>query len=180
MDKAVERIKIAKENKERVFIFWDYDVDGVTSTSILMHFFKTIWLEASYRLPHRVKDGYGLKDYFVDEAKELWVSLIITVDCGTRDVEIVKRAKSLWVDVIVTDHHAVPDRIPEEAVAVLNPKRPDCEYIYKNLAWAGVAFKLMQALAYEYMSKEEAKKYIKESIDIAAIWTVADCMRLTW
>lgn len=180
MDKAVDRIKIAKQNNERVFIFGDYDVDGVTSTSILMHFFKKIWMQISYRLPHRVKDWYGLKSYFVDEAKELWVSLIITVDCGTRDIDVIKHAKKLWVDIIVTDHHAVPEIIPEEAIAVINPKRPDCEYIYKNLAWAWVAFKLMSALAYEFFPEKEAKEYIKESIDIAAIWTVADCMRLTW
>lgn len=180
MDKAVKRIKEAKENDERVFIFWDYDVDGVTSTSILMHFFKKIWLQISYRLPHRVKDGYWLKKYFVDEAKELWVSLIITVDCGTRDAEVIKHGKQLWVDIIVTDHHAVPDNTTNDAVAMINPKRPDCEYIYKNLAWAWVAFKLMQALAYEYFPAKEAREYIIESIDIAAIWTVADCMRLTW
>ncbi len=76
MDKAVARIKLAKENNERVFIFWDYDVDGVTSTSILMHFFKKLDMQISYRLPHRVKDWYWLKKYFVDEAKELWVTLI--------------------------------------------------------------------------------------------------------
>ena len=180
MDKAVARIKEAKEKDERVFIFGDYDVDGVTSTSILMHFFKKIGMQISYRLPHRIKDWYGLKKYFVDEAKELWVSLIITVDCGTRDIDIIKHAKTLWIDIIITDHHAVPNIIPKEAVAMLNPKRPDCEYLYKNLAWAWVAFKLMQALAYEYFSEKEAKEYITESIDIAAIWTVADCMRLTW
>ncbi len=180
MDKAVERIKIAKDKWERVFIFWDYDVDWVTSTSILMHFFKKIWMQISYRLPHRVKDWYGLKSYFIDEAKELWVSLIITVDCGTRDIDIIKYAKKIWIDIIVTDHHAVPINMLTEAIAIINPKRPDCEYVYKNLAWAWVAFKLMSALAYEYFSEIEAKKYIKESIDIAAIWTVADCMRLTW
>ena len=180
MDKAVARIKIAKEKDERVFIFGDYDVDWVTSTSILMHFFKKIWMQISYRLPHRVKDWYGLKKYFVDEAKELWVTLIITVDCGTRDIDVIKHAKQVWVDIIITDHHAVPPDVPTEAIAMINPKRPDCEYIYKNLAWAWVAFKLMSALAMEYFPEKEAKEYIKESIDIAAIWTVADCMRLTW
>ena len=180
MQKAVDRIKLAKENDEKVFIFWDYDVDGVTSTSILMHFFTKIKLKASYRLPHRVKDGYGLKKYFVDEAKELWVSLIITVDCGTRDVEVIKYAKKLWVDIIITDHHAVPDVIPEEAIAMINPKRPGCSYPYKNLAWAWVAFKLMQALAQEYFDYEEYEQYLIESIDICAVWTVADCMVLTW
>ncbi|NVP17521.1 single-stranded-DNA-specific exonuclease RecJ [Candidatus Gracilibacteria bacterium] len=179
MDKAVARIKKAHDNNEKVIIFGDYDVDGVTSTSILMHFFKKIGLQASYRIPHRVKDGYGMKSYFMDELSQLGVSLIITVDCGTRDIEVVKYAKTLGIDIIITDHHAVPDIIPEESIAVINPKRPDCNYLYKNLAGAGVAFKLMQALAYEYMSKEEARAYIIESIDIAAIGTVADCMRLT-
>ena len=179
MDKAVARIKKAFDNDEKVIIFWDYDVDWVTSTSILMHFFKKIWLQASYRIPHRVKDGYGMKSYFMDELASIGVNLIITVDCWTRDIEVVKYAKTLWIDIIITDHHAVPENIPTEAIAVINPKRPDCNYLYKNLAWAWVAFKLMQALSYEYMSKEEARAYIIESIDIAAIWTVADCMRLT-
>lgn len=179
MDKAVNRIKKAHKDKERVMIFGDYDVDGVTSTSILMHFFAKIGLTATYRLPDRVKDGYGLKTYFADEAKELWVTLIITVDCGTRDIEVVKHAKELGVDVIITDHHAVPEEIPKEAVALINPKRSECKYSYKNLAGAGVAFKLMQALAHEFMDEKEAKEYIQNSIDIAAVGTVADCMVLT-
>lgn len=179
MDKAVERILQAKQNDEKIMIFWDYDVDGVTSTSILMHFFKKIGIKASYRLPHRVNDWYGLKDYFVDECKELWVSLIITVDCGTRDIEVIKHAKKLWVDIIVTDHHAVPDEIPEEAVAIVNPKRPDCDYPFKGLAGAGVAFKVMCAVASEVLDFEEYEEYIRESIDICAIGTVADCMTLT-
>lgn len=178
MDKAVERIKKAKENDEKVMIFWDYDVDGVTSTSILMHFFKKIWMQVSYRLPHRINDWYWMKDYFIDEIASLWVKLIITVDCWTRDIEIIKHAKNLWVDVIVTDHHAVPETIPEEAIAIINPKRKDCEYPFKELSGAWVAFKLMIALSEIFLSEEERLKYIKESIDIAAIWTVADCMPL--
>ncbi len=180
MQKAVDRIKIAHSKKQKVFIFWDYDVDWVTSTSILVHFFTKIWLKVSYRLPDRVLDGYWLKNYFIDEAKELWVSLIITVDCGTRDLEIIKYAKSIWVDIIITDHHFVPDIISKEAIAIINPKRSDCNYPYKNLAWAWVAFKLMQALAKEYLEFEEYKQYLTESIDICAIGTVADCMVLTW
>ena len=180
MDKAVNRIKIAKYNDQKVIIFWDYDVDGVTSTSILMHFFKKIWLKSSYRLPHRVKDWYWLKNYFIDELKELWVDLIVTVDCGTRDTEVIKYAKQNGIDIIVTDHHSVPDFIPKEAIAVINPKREDCNYPFKNLAWAWVAYKLMMALAREYFDEQEYYKYLWESIDIAAIWTVADCMSLTW
>ena len=180
MQKAVDRIKEAKNKGERGMIFWDYDVDGVTSTSILMHFFRKIWLDASYRVPHRVKDWYWMKKYFIDEMATLSVNLIVTVDCWTKDLDVITHAKNLWIDVIVTDHHAVPDIISEDAVAVINPKRDDCNYMYKHLAWAWVAFKLVQALVYDFFDKKEAEKYLKSTIDIAAIWTVADCMRLTW
>ncbi len=180
MKDAVKRIIQAKKNEERIMIFWDYDVDGVTSTSILMHFFKKVGIQASYRLPHRINDWYGLKKYFIDEMSSLWVSLVITVDCGTRDIEVIKYAKDKWIDVIVTDHHSVPEIIPKEAISVINPKRKDCLYPFKELSWAWVAFKLMSALAKEILPEKEATKYIEESIDIAAIWTVADCMTLTW
>lgn len=180
MDKAVERIKQAVKLNQRIVIFWDYDVDGVTSTSILVHFLKKVWAEVSYRLPHRVKDGYWMKSYFIDELKPLDVKLIVTVDCWTRDIDVIKYAKQNWIDVIITDHHAVPDVIPEEAVAIINPKRKDCEYPFKFLAWAWVAFKLMMALSKEFFNEYESLKYINESLDIAAIWTVADCMPLIW
>lgn len=180
MKEAVERIKKAKENSEKVMIFWDYDVDWVTSTSILMHFFKKVWIIASYRLPHRINDWYGLKNYFIDEFDSIWIDLVITVDCWTRDIEVIKYAKEKWIDVIITDHHSVPEIIPEEAIAIINPKRPDCSYPFKYLSWAWVAFKLMSALAHELLSKNEAEKYIEETIDIAAIWTVADCMSIVW
>ncbi|MDD3646867.1 MAG: single-stranded-DNA-specific exonuclease RecJ [Candidatus Gracilibacteria bacterium] len=179
MKEAVSRIKEAIDKKQKIIIFGDYDVDGVTSTSILMHFFKKIGALSSYRLPHRIKDGYGMKSYFMDELAELGVDLVITVDCGTRDVEVVKYAKSKGIDVIITDHHFVPDIIPEEAVAIINPKRQDCNYPFKNLAGAGVAFKLMQALASDYFDEKAYEDYLHESIDIAAIGTVADCMSLT-
>ena len=180
MQKAVDRIKEAKNKGERVMIFWDYDVDGVTSTSILMHFFRKIWLDASYRVPHRVKDWYWMKKYFIDEMATLSVNLIVTVDCWTKDLDVITHAKNLWFYVIVTDHLAVTYIISEYAVAVINPKRDDCNYMYKHLAWAWVAFKLVQALVYDFFDKKEAEKYLKSTIDIAAIWTVADCMRLTW
>jgi len=180
MDKAVNRIKLARKNDEKVMIFGDYDVDGVTSTSILMHFFQKINLKASYRLPHRVKDWYWLKAYFLDELGKLWVTLIITVDCGSRDIDVIEKAKSMWIDIIVTDHHNTPEIIPESAVALINPKRPDCKYPFKFLAWAWVAFKLMQALSLEYFPEKIAKEYWIDSIDICAIWTVADCMSIVW
>ncbi|NDK07759.1 single-stranded-DNA-specific exonuclease RecJ [Candidatus Gracilibacteria bacterium] len=178
MRDAVERIKKAKEFGQKVMIFGDYDVDGVTSTSILMHFFKKVGILASYRLPHRIDDGYGIKSYFIDEFSSIGVDLVITVDCGTRDTEVVKYAKSKGIDVIITDHHTVPDIIPDEAIALINPKRGDCVYPFKHLSGAGVAFKLMSALAEEFLDKKEIKKYIEETIDITAIGTVADCMLL--
>lgn len=180
MEKAVDRLVLAHKNKERIAIFWDYDVDWVTSTSILMHFFKKVGFQATYRLPHRVHDGYWLKSYFIDELAEKWVSLVITVDCWTRDVEVIKHAKEKWVDVIITDHHAMPEQIPEDAVALINPKREDCEYPFKFLAWAWVAFKVMDALATKFLNKKEHREYIEETIDICAIWTVADCMSIVW
>ncbi len=180
MKEAVERIKKAKELWQKVMIFGDYDVDWVTSASILMHFFKKVWILASYRLPHRINDWYGLKAYFIDEFASIWVDLVITVDCWTRDTEIVKYAKSKWIDVIITDHHTVPDIIPDEAIALINPKRPDCNYPFKHLSGAWVAFKLISALALEFLEKKEVKKYIEETIDITAIWTVSDCMILVW
>jgi len=180
MREAVTRVKKAIEKKEKIIIFGDYDVDWVTSTSILMHFFKKLDAQVSYRLPHRINDWYGLKTYFIDELLALWVSLIITVDCWSRDREVVTYAKNKGIDVIITDHHAVPEVRPEDAIAILNPKRPDCNYPFKHLAWAWVAFKFMQALAREYFSESNYVQYLTESIDIAAIWTVADCMSLTW
>lgn len=180
MEKAIERISIAKRENQKVMIFWDYDVDGVTSTSLLVHILKKLWVLVSYRLPHRVDDGYGLKTKFVDEALELWVDLLITVDCGSRDAEIVTDAKNKWLDIIVTDHHSVPDDMPDDAIAFINPARPDCSYPFSGLAGAGVVFKLVCALARKYLPASEAEHYIRESIDIAALWTVADCMQLIW
>jgi single-stranded-DNA-specific exonuclease len=237
MEKAIERILNAREKSERIVIFWDYDVDGVSSTALLVRFLTEIGCIVSYRLPHRSKDGYGLKSYVFDELKEKDVALVITVDCGTRDIEPIRHAKSLWIDVIVTDHHAVPDIIPEEVIALLNPKRKDSEYPFQNLAWSGVAFKLIHwilitiyklhwwyttnresegdklfesddkqynwwAKANEFLSPSEPfvsfqlwkekdsinifgnKSIVNETlmryIDFASLWTVADCMPLTW
>ena len=149
MEKAVKRILEARERQERIVIFGDYDVDGVSSTAILVRFLADIGCLISYRLPHRVHDGYGLKSYFFDELATKDVKLVITVDCGTRDIEPIRHAHSLGIDVIVTDHHAVPDTIPEEVIAIINPKRQDSEYPFRDLAGAGVAFKLLHAIAIE-------------------------------
>jgi single-stranded-DNA-specific exonuclease len=134
MEKAVDRILEAREKNERIIIFGDYDVDGVSSTAILVRYLSEIGCQVSYRLPHRVHDGYGLKSYFFDELAQKNVKLVITVDCGTRDIEPIRHAKSLGIDVIVTDHHAVPDIVPEEVIAIINPKRKDSTYPFRELA----------------------------------------------
>ena len=124
METAVERILMAHERHERVIVFGDYDVDGVSSTALLVRFFRTIGIEVSYRLPHRVHDGYGFRIHFIDELVEKGVRLIVTVDCGTRDIDTIRYAKACGIDVIVTDHHAIPPEIPEEVIALLNPRLP--------------------------------------------------------
>lgn len=157
MDKAVERILKAKENNEKVAVFWDYDVDGVTSTSIMLHLLLSLKIEATYRIPHRIKDGYWLKDYFIDELKEKWVTLIITVDCGIRDVEVIKRAKEKWIDIIVTDHHEQWELLPEDAVAIIDPKKLDENYPFKELAWAWVALKVVDAVLSKIYPKRKKR-----------------------
>ena len=185
MEKAVRRIFQAKDRWEIVAISWDYDVDGVSSTAILVRFMNEIGIKTGKKLPHRIHDGYGLKDYFFDDFKKKWVSLVITVDCGTRDIAPIHYAKTLWIDVIVTDHHAVPEIIPEEVIWILNPKRLDSLYPFSWLAGAWVAFKLIHALLVELHSPEQRELFhpkvvqgLTEYIDFASLWTVADCMPL--
>lgn len=176
MDRAVGRIIEAKKKHERIIIFGDYDVDGVSSTALLVRFLREIGCQVSYRLPHRVHDGYGLKSYFFDELAQKDVKLVITVDCGTRDIEPIRHAKTLGIDVIITDHHAVPDTIPDEVIALINPKRKDSIYPFRELAGAGVAFKLLHALVRELYEAWSVHEILKEYIDFAALGTVSDCM----
>ena len=179
MQEAVDRILKARDNCERIVIFGDYDVDGVSSTALLVKFLTQIGCEVSYRLPHRVKDGYGLKAYFIDELKSKDVSLVITVDCWTRDIDVINHAHFIGVDVIVTDHHAVPHTIPEHAIALLNPKIPNTTYPFSSLSGSWVAFKLLHAMtiALEKNTKKQ-EEILRQYIDIATLGTIADCMPL--
>ena len=178
MDKAVERILLALKNKERMVIFGDYDVDGVSSTAMLVHFFKSLKAEISYRLPHRIHDGYGMKPYFMDDLAEKGVKLVISVDCGTKDIETISYAKKLGIDTIVTDHHAVPNVIPEDVVALLNPKLPGTSYPFPHLAGAGVALKLLQAVTLRLYEDDAKKceKIIRGACEFSCLGTVADMM----
>ncbi len=177
MDVAVARILKARDDKERVVIFGDYDVDGVSSTALLVRFFASIGIQVSYRLPHRVHDGYGLKKHFIDELVEKDVKLIVTVDCGTRDVEVIRYAYEKWIEIIVSDHHAVPDEIPKEVIAILNPKIRESNYPFSSLSGSGVALKLASAIAIT-LFPDTYEDVILEYVDFACLWTIADCMPL--
>ena len=171
MDKAVARIYDAVEKGERIAIYGDYDVDGMTSCALL-----AIWLRshnAAYEIyiPGRFSEGYGLKCEALDELKANNVGLIITVDCGITDIDVAKYAREIGMSLVITDHHECKAELPE-ADAVVNPKRLDCGYPNKALAGVGVAFKLVSALEGDVNSDELFDKYG----DLVAIGTVADVM----
>lgn len=174
----MERILRAKENAERIVIFGDYDVDGVSSTAMLLRFFAMIGIQVSYRIPHRSKDGYGMKPYFFDDLAEKNVQLVISVDCGTRDIDTIKYAKTRGIDVIVTDHHAVPESIPEEAIAIITPKLPGTSYPFSGLSGSGTAFKLLSAVASRLYHGSEYERIVLSFSDFAALGTVADMVPL--
>jgi single-stranded-DNA-specific exonuclease len=173
MREAVERILRAVEQKEKILIYGDYDVDGTTSTIILKKALSIAGADVSYYIPERLKDGYGLREDAMERAKEQGYHLIISVDTGIRARQVVEHARGLGLDVIITDHHLPEEGLPR-ANAVLNPKRPDCSYPDKNLAGVGVAFKLAQAL----LSVTGHARFVESFIKIAAIGTIADIVPL--
>jgi len=143
MQMAVQRIWQAVLDKEKVLVFGDYDVDGITSTALMLMTLHTLGLEASYYIPDRIEEGYGFNLQGIQKAIAYKASLIITVDCGISAIEEVKKAVSYGIDVIITDHHLPLTKLPE-AIAVINPNRYDSSYPFKTLAGVGVAFKLCQ------------------------------------
>jgi len=173
IDIAIARIIQAIEKSERVMIFGDYDVDGVSGATILYRGLQKAGAEVSVRLPHREKDGYGLNTKAIDESAELDVKLLLTVDCGISNIAEVAHANQKGVDIIITDHHAIPAELPK-AHAILNPHQKDCSYPFEEVCGSVVAFKLIQAL-WEKLNISEG---LHELIDIAALATVADCMPL--
>jgi len=178
MDKAVDKIVQIVKNNERIVVFWDYDVDGVTATYVVFYFlYKFLnYKNVSIRLPSRA-DGYGIRGFHLDELKEKNVSLVITVDNGITAVEEVEYAKKLWLDVIITDHHSPLEVLPKP-FALINPKLSD-KYPFKELAGVGVAFKLITALANRLnLSKSLKEKMVNYFLPIVAIGTVADCVPL--
>lgn len=165
---AINRLEIAKVNRERVMIFGDYDVDGISSTAALFLFLRDdLGMDVSYRLPHRVHDGYGIKSYHMDEIAATGTKLIITVDCGTKDKESVEYAKKLGMDVIVTDHHTCPDVLPA-CVAVINPHRSDSIYPFPSLSGSGVVWKCIHAFS-DHFFPEKTDSLLQKYVDIVSL-----------
>ena len=174
MDKAVERVQRALADHERIAVFGDYDVDGITATCILVDYLQNRGADVLHYIPRRIEDGYGLSVDAIEGLYRKGTRLLITVDCGITGVEEVDFANSLGMDVVVTDHHECKETLPR-AVAVVDPHRPDCGYPFKHLAGCGVALKL--ALALGGPDREEA--LFSRYCTLAAIGTVADVMQMS-
>lgn len=179
MDKWVDRIIKALKNNEKIMIFWDYDVDWVTSSYLLYKFLTKFlnYKKVSIQYPDRVTEWYGIKCNHIDEIKKKWVTLIITVDNWITCIQEALHAKEIWVDLIITDHHKDLATIPE-AFAVINPQVSP-NYLFKWLAWVWVAFKLIAAIIEKSkLDKEKKTEIFNYFLPIVAIWTVADVVPL--
>ena len=174
MEKAVERIIKAIENKEKIIIFGDYDVDGITSITVLKSFFKDLGIDVEEYIPNRLNEGYGLNKEAIEEIANEKYDLMITVDCGITGIEEVEYARKLGIETIITDHHEPGENLPK-AIAVVDCKRKDNKYPFRELAGVGVAFKLCQALSQRL--KLEEKEYLKY-LDIVALGTISDIVPL--
>ena len=174
MDIAVERIIKAINNKEKILIYGDYDVDGITSTTVLKKYLMDRGISVDTYIPNRLHEGYGLNKNAIDTIKERNIDLIITVDCGISAIEEVDYAVSLGMDVIVTDHHEVGEKLPN-ALAVIDAKRKDNTYPFRSLAGVGVVFKLIQALSIKLEIKPE--EYLKY-LDLVCVVTISDIVPL--
>lgn len=174
MDIAVDRILKCKENNEKVTIFGDYDVDGITSTATLSKFLTELEIQNDYYLPNRLNEGYGLNNEAIDKIAQSGTKLLITVDCGISGYDEVEYAKTIGLDVIITDHHECPEVLPK-ALAVIDAKRPDSTYPFNSLAGVGVTFKLIHAISKKL--ELDRKSYLKY-LDIVCLGTVADIVPL--
>ena len=174
MNKAVERILKAIDNKEKIIIFGDYDVDGITSITVLKSFFKDLGVKVGEYIPNRLNEGYGLNKEAIKIIAEQGYNLMITVDCGITGIEEIEYAKSLGIETIVTDHHEPGEELPN-SIAVVDCKRKDNKYPFRELAGVGVAFKLCQAISQKLNLDE--KQYLK-FLDIVALGTISDIVPL--
>lgn len=175
MDKAIERIQKAIEQQEKILIYGDYDVDGTTAVALVYSFLAKFYPHLAFYIPDRYKEGYGISEKGVRHAAENDFKLIIALDCGIKAIEKVKLAKDLGVDFIICDHHTPGDILPD-AIAVLDAKRKDCNYPYKELSGCGVGFKLIQALTKtRKMDESELTLYL----DLLVVSIAADIVPIT-
>ncbi len=177
MKEAVERLERAIERREKVLIYGDYDVDGTMAVVVLLTALRALRAQVDAYIPHRLTDGYGMRVPVVEKAAADGVRVVLSVDTGIREHEVISRARELGVDTIVTDHH-LPDGHLPPALAILNPKRPDCAYPDKNLAGVGVAFKLAQGL-FTKLRGGLPEKTLQSYLKIVAIGTIADVVPLS-
>ena len=170
---AVDRLLRAIDRRERIAVHGDYDVDGVTSTVILRRLLELLGADVVHFIPDRITDGYGLEPASIERLAAQQVQVVVSVDCGIRSSAAAIRARELGIDLVVTDHHE-PDTALPPALAVINPKRPDCPYPEKQLAGVGVALKLVQALC----QRTDHTRWLPGFIKMAALGTVADVVPL--
>ncbi|MFZ1160245.1 MAG: DHH family phosphoesterase, partial [Candidatus Sulfotelmatobacter sp.] len=176
---AVDRIDAALERKEPILIYGDYDVDGTMAVIILKTAIELCGGAADFHVPHRIREGYDLRDDVIERAAAAGIRLIISVDMGIRAFAPAETARRLGVDLIVTDHHLPgPDGVPA-ALAVVNPNQAGCNYPYKQLCGAGVAFKLAQGLMQRRLDPKDQNKLLLSFMKVAAIATIADAVPLT-
>ena len=177
MDKAVARIKKAYENGEKILIYGDYDVDGTTAVALIYMYLKNFInkKKIEFYIPDRYDEGYGISYKGIDYAAKNGFNLVIVLDCGIKAVDKIEYANNLNVDFIICDHHRPGDEIPN-AVAVLDSKRSDCEYPYKELSGCGVGFKLITALS---MELNRSINEVYELLDLVAVSIAADIVPIT-
>lgn len=176
MKKAVDRLKLARENQEKIVIYGDYDIDGLSATALLLDAFSSLGFEdVGAFIPNRFVEGYGMTKSAVDKVKAMGAELIVTVDCGSLSHIEVEYASSLGIDTIVTDHHNVADT-PPPAIAAINPRFPGHKYPFSDLCGAGVAFKLVQAMQTEMDGLADGHE--KWLLDLVALGTVCDIVNL--
>lgn len=173
MDKAIDRISEAIKQNEKILFYGDYDVDGTTSVALMVLFFKDVYPNTGYYIPDRHKEGYGISTAGIDYAANNGYSLIIAMDCGIRAIEKVEYAKEKNIDFIICDHHTPGEKIPD-AIAVLDPKREDCRYPYKELSGCGITFKLCSA-----MFLKGFKKNPFQFLDLVAVSIASDIVPIT-
>lgn len=181
MDAAVIRLCSARSSKEKVCIYGDYDVDGITGTALLVSFLRSTGFDCGYFIPNRFDDGYGLNQNALKRVIDTGVTLIVSVDCGITSVAEAEFCRQQGADLIITDHHSPKEVIPD-ANAVVNPMQPDCRYPFKLLAGAGVAFNLMVALRSRLrragVFTDSTEPDLREWLDLVALGTIADVVPL--